>query len=199
MKDQPELDLNAYALGEGTAAEREAAAAFLAATPEAREDFERVQFTLAALQTVRDEEMPRRIAFVSDPVFEPSLWQRFWASTPKLTFAGAALLAMAIVAHGFLMRPVAVAPIVAGITQAEVDATVAKAVKTAVETVEAKNEARVQRVVATALAEAEQRHTTDRQMMAVGFKENLEYLRKQMNIMYVANSGLSVGGPKDSQ
>src|SRR5436190_6112203 len=106
MIDPSKIDLNAYALGEASPEEREAAKQLLANSPEAREEFERLQMTLTALNCLRDEEMPRRIAFVSDPVFEPSLWQRFWNSGPRLGFAGAGLLAAAITAHGFLMRPV---------------------------------------------------------------------------------------------
>ena len=35
----------------------------------------RVRLTLDALSTLREEEVPRRIAFVSDKVFEPRWWQ----------------------------------------------------------------------------------------------------------------------------
>ncbi len=206
MENSP-IDLNAYALGEATPAERDAAAVLLSQSFEAREDFERLQLTLAALSGIREEEMPRRIAFVSDPVFEPSWWQRFFSSAPKLGFAGASLLAAAITAHGFLLRPVpqqAALPI-AAIRQADVDAAVgaavgaavAKAVSAAVQTVDARADARVHQQVQVALSDAEKRFSTERQMMAVSFEENLSILRKQMNRMYVTNAGLTVGGPKE--
>ena len=197
--DHPEIDLNAHALGEGTPAEREAAAAHLAATPEAREDFERLQFALTALQSVREEEIPRRIAFVSDPVFEPSLWQRFWSSTPRLTFAGAGLLAVAITAHGFLMRPViiqATAP-VTQVSQADVDAAVQKAVSSAVQAVEARTDARVRQEVSLAVSQTEKRFTQEIQLMSATMQENETILRKQLNRMYVTNAGLSIGGTKE--
>ena len=198
MENSP-IDLNAYALGEASPAERDAAAAMLAQSFEAREDFERLQLTLTALNGIRDEEMPRRIAFVSDPVFEPSWWQRFLGSAPKLGFAGASLLAASITAHGFLLRPVPqqIASPVASIRQADVDTAVAKAVSTAVQSIDARAEARVQKQVHLALAEAEKRYSTERQMMAVSFEENLGILRKQMNRMYVTSAGLTVGGPKE--
>ena len=195
--DHSQIDLNAYALGEGTPAERSAAAAHLAQSPEAALDFERLQLTLTALQGLRDEEVPRRIAFVSDPVFEASLWQRFWASGPRLAFTGAAMLACAITAHGFLMRPVAqpqpVLTATAQISQADVDAVVQKAVQA----VEARTENRVRQEVSLAVNKTEKRFTQEIQMMAASFQENDTLLRKQMNRMYVTNAGLSVGFPKE--
>jgi anti-sigma factor RsiW len=193
--DHPQIDLNAYALGEGTPAEREAAAQFLSTHPEAHEDFERLALTLTALQSVRDEEIPRRIAFVSDPVFEPSLWQRFWASTPRLAFAGAALLAVAITAHGYLTKPLPVQPVVqtASITQADIDAAVTKAVNA----VEARTEQRVRQEVQLAVAATEKRSAQEIQMMSVAMQENMTILRKQLNKMYVTNAGLSVGASQE--
>jgi hypothetical protein len=65
---------------------------------------------------LREEEMPRRIAFVSDKVFEPRWWQRAFSPT----FAAGVLVAAAILVHG-AMRP-------SEIPQAQVDAAVDKAV-----------------------------------------------------------------------
>jgi len=65
-----------------------------------------LNLTRSALASLEDEEMPRRIAFVSDRVFEPRWWQTMWRSGPAMGFASAALLAAAILAHGFV-RPVA--------------------------------------------------------------------------------------------
>jgi hypothetical protein len=45
------------------------------------------------LASLEDEEIPRRIAFVSDRVFEPRWWQTMWRSGPVMGFASAALLA----------------------------------------------------------------------------------------------------------
>ncbi len=197
--DHSQIDLNAYALGEGTPAERAAAAAYLAQSSGAAHEFERLQLTLTALQGLRDEEVPRRIAFVSDPVFEPSLWQRFWGAGPRLAFGGAAVLACAITAHGFLMRPLP-QPIVtttAQISQAEVDAAVQKAVNSAVQAVEARTENRVRQEVTLAVNKTEKRFTQEIQMMAASFQENDTLLRKQMNRIYVTNAGLSAGFPKE--
>jgi hypothetical protein len=70
----------------------------LATSVEAREEVERLRLTHRALLSVPDEEVPRRIAFVSDKVFEPSrarrIWQGFWQGAPRLAFGMAAMLAV---------------------------------------------------------------------------------------------------------
>ena len=66
-----------------------------------REELERLGAAEAALFSLRDEEIPQRIAFVSDQIFEPSAVRRwltaFWGSTPRLGFASAAMLSAALV------------------------------------------------------------------------------------------------------
>ncbi len=188
--NNPEIDLTAYALGDSSPAEREAAAALLASSPEARDEFERLQYTLTALHSVGEEEMPRRIAFISDPVFEAPWWQRLLGSGPRLGFAGASLLAAAITAHGYFMRPLPVvvqSPVQSvQISQMDVDSAVAKAVQLI--------EARQQKQLDVALVAIEKRHSLETQMMAVGFRENLDLVRKQLNMVYVSNARLTVGG-----
>jgi hypothetical protein len=96
-----------------------------------REELQRLQLTESALFTLREEEIPQRIAFVSDPVFEPSPLRRFlsdfWGSAAKLGFASAAMLSAALIVFS-LTRP-APAPIqlANGVdVQTIVDAAVAK-------------------------------------------------------------------------
>ena len=72
-----------------------------------REELDRLNLTRSALASLEDEEIPRRIAFVSDRVFEPRWWQTMWHSGPVMGFASAAVLAAAILVHGFA-RPAAV-------------------------------------------------------------------------------------------
>jgi anti-sigma factor RsiW len=68
-----------------------------------REELDRLRVTEAALLSVRDEEIPQRIAFVSDKIFEPSplrrWWAAFWGSAARLGFASAAMLSFAIVIY----------------------------------------------------------------------------------------------------
>lgn len=187
------IDLKGFALGEGTAAEREAARRAIAAEPDLREEFERLELTLTALRGVREEEMPRRIAFVSDPVFEPSWWQRFWGSG-RLVFAGVALLAVAIVAHGYLVRPgPAAVPVAAGLSQPQVEQAIETAVSRAVAEVEQRAAARTREEVKLAVEQSEKRFSQELQMVSAAMQENETILRKQLNRLYVTNAGLSAG------
>ena len=63
-----------------------------------------MRLTIDTLSALREEEVPRRIAFVSDKVFEPRWWDVFL----KPSFAAALVLAAAILMHGYLVRPPAV-------------------------------------------------------------------------------------------
>jgi anti-sigma factor RsiW len=112
-KPESKPDWKAYVLRElGQDAHRQAEA-HLATCSTCHEEVATLRLTLDTLSTLREEEMPRRIAFVSDKVFEPRWWQRVFSPT----FAAGALVAAAILIHG-LLQP----------GQAQVDAAVAKAI-----------------------------------------------------------------------
>lgn len=95
-------ELKDYLLGELSAAERSAVEERLAADDGYRLEYERLAMTRTALLAAPEPEMPRRIAFVSDPVFAPSFWQRLFA--PAWAYGCAAMLCCAILAHGYLGR-----------------------------------------------------------------------------------------------
>ncbi len=181
-----EIDLKAYLFGELPEAERRAVAAHLEQNAEARAEYARLEATQAMLGMVRDEELPRRIAFVSDKVFEPTWWQRFWASTPQLGFASAALLALAIVGHGWLSRPVAVnAPAVAKVDAAVIREVVAAEMRkqpsamTAVPVaVTGSDEERTAKMIAAAIKEAERKAEMERATDRLTIEENFNLLRR---------------------
>ena len=114
-------DWKAYALGELAANERREAEAHAAACEGCRGELASLQVTVDAMSALREEEVPRRIAFVSDKVFEPRWWQTFL----RPTFAAACVLAAAIVMHGYLVRPPAVD---AEAIQAQINQAVTRAV-----------------------------------------------------------------------
>jgi anti-sigma factor RsiW len=95
------LDLKAYVVGELAQREKMAVEDHVRACQNCHDELDRLNLTRSALASLEDEEMPRRIAFVSDRVFEPRWWQTMWRSGPAMGFASAALLAAAILAHGF--------------------------------------------------------------------------------------------------
>jgi anti-sigma factor RsiW len=117
-------DWKAYVLRELDSDAARQAEAHLATCSICHEEVATLRLTLDTLSTLREEEIPRRIAFVSDKVFEPRWWQRVFSPT----FAAAALVAAAILVHG-AMRP----------GQAQVDAAVTTAVNKAVSQVEARH------------------------------------------------------------
>jgi len=96
----PSYDWKAYALGELDANSRREAEAHAATCSACRDELAELRLTLDALSTLREEEIPRRIAFVSDKVFEPRWWQNFL----KPSFAAGCMVAAAILVHAFV-RP----------------------------------------------------------------------------------------------
>src|SRR5580700_8741891 len=94
-------DWKAYVLGELDPSDRRQAEAHAATCSICREELAAVRLTLDALSTLREEEVPRRIAFVSDKVFEPRWWETFL----RPSFAAACVIGAAIVVHGYMMRP----------------------------------------------------------------------------------------------
>jgi anti-sigma factor RsiW len=113
-------DWKAYALGELAANDTREAESHAATCEGCREEVAHVRLTLDTLSALREEEVPRRIAFVSDKVFEPKWWQAFL----RPSFAAALVIAAAILVHGFMMRAAADD----GAIQARVDQAVTKAV-----------------------------------------------------------------------
>lgn len=91
-------DLRDYVLGELDRSQTAEVERYLAASAEARDEVARLRLTEQALRSLPEEEPPRRIAFVSDKVFEPSPWARFrnwiWAEGPRTAFGAAALAAV---------------------------------------------------------------------------------------------------------
>ncbi len=94
------FDLKDYFLQELPSPQRVQVEAHVKTCLPCREELERLQLTEAALFSLRDEEIPQRIAFVSDPIFEPSPLRRwfsgFWGSTARLGFASAAMLSASV-------------------------------------------------------------------------------------------------------
>jgi anti-sigma factor RsiW len=121
-------DWKAYALGELAANEHREAEGHAATCEGCRGELAHVRLTIDTLSALREEEVPRRIAFVSDKVFEPRWWDVFL----KPSFAAALVLAAAILMHGYLVRPPAV-------DEATIQTRVNQAVMRAVADVERRN------------------------------------------------------------
>jgi len=131
--DHPGEALRDYAFEELPAGERLAVEQHLAVCGECATELERLRVTTTALRTLADREIPQRIAFVSDRIFEPNWFRRFWNSGAQMSFASACVLAVAIVVsawHFAGAKATEVRTIVqtASVPQGEINAAVAKAV-----------------------------------------------------------------------
>jgi len=169
-------DLKAYVVGEATRQERGLVEDHVRGCQSCREELDRLNLTRSALASLEDEEIPRRIAFVSDRVFEPRWWQTIWRSGPVMGFASAALLAAAILVHGFAR------PGVVDTAQIEkqVEGRLNVRVQAAVNQAEAKQSAEFAKVLSA----------TERQRQAdlATFQQAAEYYQKQMARFEVASN-----------
>lgn len=147
-------ELKDYLLGELTPAERRQVEERLAQDADYRLEYERLSLTQNALLAVPEPEMPRRIAFVSDPVFEnkPTFWQRLFA--PTWAYGCAAMLSCAIVGHGWLARSNG------GLDEATVNA-------------------RIEKAVGQAVAEVRQDSERKHAQVVHAVEQTFEYMRKQ--------------------
>lgn len=191
-----DVDLKSYVLGEATSAERGAVNAHIRECSACREELGRLRAAQSVLMTLREEEPPRRIAFVSDQVFEPSWWRRLLAPHPAYGLAAAGVLAAAIVAHGAMTRPAA------RVNQAAIEARVAHQiqqkldarVQTAVTQAVANAEAQDREKTAALLAATEKRFAEQRRADLIAFDENSEILYKRVARVLAQNDGPAPAG-----
>jgi anti-sigma factor RsiW len=152
------FDLRDYFLKELPDSERRQVEAHVRNCQPCREEVDRLSLTEAALFALREEEIPQRIAFVSDQVFEPSPWRRWWAalwgSTARLAFASAAMLSIAImiaalhpVGQQIALRPGA-PQVVQAISDTEIQSRIDTAVAKAVTQVDARQTEKTKQLMA---------------------------------------------------
>ena len=162
-------DLREYLFEELTPAQHGEVRAHLLTCAPCTTELDALRSTHTALLSVRDEEIPQRIGFVSDKVFEPSPLRRwfdgFWNSAARLGFVSAALLSAAILVYA--LRPAANIQNVhnsaqSAATQADLDRRpdprIIQAVATQVKAqVDAQLQAKIDAAVTQAVAETEER------------------------------------------
>ena len=181
------VDLKAYVVGELAEREKATLEDHVRSCQGCREELERLNLTRTALLSLETEEIPQRIAFVSDRVFEPRWFETMWRSGPAMGFASAALLAGAILVHGSITRVSGPAVDSAQIEQRverqvsdRLDATVTKAVNEA----QAKQAAEFAKV----LNATEQRFESQRQTDLATVRQAADYYSKQMGRYLVASN-----------
>ncbi|MBV9504269.1 MAG: zf-HC2 domain-containing protein [Acidobacteriia bacterium] len=167
------FDLRDYVLKELPDPERKQVEVHVKTCSTCREEVERWRLTEAALLSLRDEEIPQRIGFVSDKIFETSSWSRawasFWNSGARLGFAAAAMLSTALIVFA-LVRPAPVTTVAAAISRADID----RQIQAAVDQASARNEAKFDQRI----AELEQRNLKDRQELVRWADSLVDYSRR---------------------
>ena len=179
------FDLRDYLLGELAPPDRRLLEKHVDACSGCREELDRLQVTHVALRSLAEEEIPQRIGFVSDKVFEPSgvrrVWRAFWGSAPRLGFASAAMLSGALMFFTFFRQAPAVASVAPPDTL-RIEAQVAARVNTAVERAVAESEARQAGKTAARLAAAEQRFESQRLADMLNVEQRLTVIQKHYNV-----------------
>jgi anti-sigma factor RsiW len=183
------FDLRDYVLKELSDPERRQVEAHAKGCIDCREELERLRLTEATLLSLRDEEIPQRIAFVSDKIFEPSPWRRFWTafwgSPARLGFASAAMLSVALVVYtvsgGTQKRGGITEAPAPQITTAEVQNRIQAAVDQAVKASETRL---VQRI-----AEMQQEDLKERRQLVLWAESQLDYSRRSELAIRRSNYG----------
>ena len=184
----PPFDLRDYVLKELADGEQRQVDSHLKGCAACREEVERLRLTEAALLTLREEEIPQRIAFVSDKIFEPSPWRRrwaaFWNSGARLGFASAAMLSAALVVFAVtrpavyvagLQTHIAAPPVATSAAASEAD--IQQRIQAAVDKAVAQSEARQSEKTKQLVSELE--HTRQRLLLAA---DEYEQAQKRANV-----------------
>ncbi len=191
------FDLKDYFLKELAGPHRSQVEAHLKTCAACREELERLRLTETALFTLRDEEIPQRIAFFSDKIFEPSAlsrwWGAFWGSAARLGFASAAMLSAALIFYS--LRPVPVRQIAAAPPPA------AQVVRPA-SLSDAQIQARIDTAVAKAVAQSEARQTQNTQALVAELERTrqrlliaageFDYYQKKANQLVISANNYSM-------
>ena len=210
-----DFDIRDFFLGELPESDRERTVRHLASCSGCAGELESLRHLRFALELLPDQEPPQRIGFVSDKVFEPArsrrMWNAFWNSAPRLGFASAAMLSVALVIFAFRPAPVAVVsrvPITAqtvafsgvkppdvklpNVTLPDVTPLINETVREAVRKAVADTELRQQKRTDLLLAASERKHEQDQQAIMMRVAD--AYTMMQKRIMVSRASLVNYGG-----
>jgi len=174
------FDLRDYLLKELTNPQQHQLETHIKSCDACREELERLRATEIALFSLRDEEIPQRIAFISDKIFEPSPFRRwlsaFWGSTARLGFASAAMLSVALAYSAWRHVP---AP-------ATGPATVPPVAVAAQSLTPEQIDQRIQQAVTKAVADVETRSAEQNRVQLAEFRQAAEDARRQLILAQAA-------------
>jgi len=142
-----------------------------------QEEMERLQITGAAMFSLRDEEIPQRIGFVSDKIFEPSPMRRwfaaFWGSTARLGFASAVVLSVAMSFSAWRRSP---AP------AADTSVTATKNVAVPATLTPEEMDRRIQAAVVKAVADVEARYAEQSRVQLAEYRREADLASQRLQI-----------------
>jgi anti-sigma factor RsiW len=153
-----------YAFDELAPTERRSMEQHLAQCSDCAGQLDQLRLTTAALRILPDLEVPRRIAFVSDKVFEQGWLTGFWNSAARLGFASACVLAAGLSFAAWHRQPI--------------DQAVNKAVALAVE----KTRAEDAQLTQAALDAVDSKYEQKQQNLVVAMQESMDVLRKKLDL-----------------
>lgn len=186
-----DYDWKGFVLQEIPPAERRRMEEHLKTCAACRQEVEALGLTLVAVRQLPQQPIPRRLAFVSDPIFELPWWKRLWRMpAPAWGFAAACVVAAAIFAHALMAPPAP--PAVAQYDPAALE----KAVQAELERqLPARVEAAVRTQIAPAMSQLETRLVSFEQRMQTERRADLrdvtsafELLQKRINNVYLASA-----------
>jgi len=185
----PTEALRDYAVGELIADEKPAIEEHLAVCGECSLELERLQVTLTALRILPDCEIPQRIGFVSDKVFQPSPVSRFlagfWSSAARLGFASACVLAAALLVSAYHRPPAEIRTVVQAGTQ-DVSKQVNDAVAKAVAQIRTEDARMAQQMTQAAIASANLKYEHEYQSRMVAVEESFSLLQRRLSNSLIA-------------
>jgi len=173
------FDLRDYFFGELPEEERRQVDVHTKGCAVCREELNTLRSTQAILLSVPDEEIPQRIGFVSDRVYEPSRlmrwWRAFWGSAPRLGFASAAMLSVAIIVSA-MHRPAPITPVTVDVARLQAD--FSRQMNQAVEKAVAESDARHERQTVELLVAAAKRFDIERKADMAAVSQSFAILEK---------------------
>jgi anti-sigma factor RsiW len=171
--------LHDYAFDELPVSERREMERHIAACAGCAAELDQLRLTTAALRILPDKEIPQRIAFISDKIFEPSAFARFFKSG-WMGFSCAGMMAAALLFTA-MHRPAAeIRTVVQTSAGADVNALVNQAVTKAVSQAVQEVRAEDAQITHAALAEAETKHEREHRMLIAAMQQNFEVMEKRL-------------------
>ncbi len=148
-------------------------------------ELDRLRLTQTALSRLADEEMPRSIGFVSDKIFEPSRWRRWWTAChgpAGLGFASSAMLSVALIASVATRPAPRVIQTAGAVSEDEIRQRVDRAVERAAADIEARYAQRTEQLV----KDIRNRDQQERRTMQAMADMQIDY--DQRNLLAVKHS-----------